>query len=590
MKKNITKTILSGAFMLLGLLSFAQDTLVVEQGLGTLNTSIADHGGDVVYQLTAGNWYGLDAIIEASDETLGVGGSLTIIGEETEGMPAMIQVGNDLDGGVLTLLIRAFNDVTLKNLFIIDQDGVGTGGASILELAAPTKVIIDNCVIDPAAVGHTIDGGDPANGSQLFLTNSLLLRNGAMGGPNDPGYIASMQWDTLYIENNTFVSSGQWLFGGAQHRDPPNNFIWINHNTFLWHDVWLGIPFNDLNYYMTNNIFHDISIYSQPYAWGQWFQDYPTGNKMMSLANTDTLNIEGGGVESLPSSRVKFWQRNLQYNSPGVKSIVEFNKADGSIAPIYNIPMLWEDATPDSYVSDGPVVSPADSSRENRIFNDDVNWPGMKYNHNMYDVDPQYTDNRIYDLSDSAGLQGLNWFKKYIWGLEGVPEPVDWPSYMWDVDGWAGTDPAYYPEVWPRFDGTYTNPTLLTASTAGLPLGDLNWFPEAKASWMNHKDAIAQHILDLNEDQYLTVGAEQAKLDIAFNVYPNPVKDFITINSAQKLISLKIYSVTGSLHKIVDLSSVASRNIDVSDLSNGVYLLKVKFEGGGYYSSKIIKE
>jgi type IX secretion system substrate protein len=590
MRTIITKTILSGAFILLSLHVFAQEIIVVEPGLGTLNTAIATHGGDAVYQLTAGSWYGLDAIIEASDETLGVGGSLTIIGEETDEMPAMIQVGNDLDGGVLTLLIRAFNDVTLKNLFLIDQDAVGTGGTSLLEIAAPIKLTIDNCVIDPAAVGLTFSGADPGNGTKFYLTNNLLLRNGAMGGPNDPGYMGSNQWDTLYIENNTFVSSGQWLFGGAQHRDPPNNFIWINHNTFLWHDVWLGIPFNDLNYYMTNNIFHDVSLYSQPYAWGQWFQDYPTGNTMMSLANTDTLNLEGGGTESLPSTRVKFWQRNLQYNSPGVKSIAEYNKAADTIAPIYNIPMLWEDDTPDSYASNGPIASPADSSRENRMFNDDVNWPGMKYNHNMYDVDPQYTDAKIYEISDSAGLQALQWFKKYIWAIEGVPEPVDWPSFMWDVDGWAGTDPAYYPVVWPRFDGSYTNPTLLTASTAGLPLGDLNWFPDAKASWLKHQDAIAQHILDLNEDQYLKVGVEQNRNELAFSVYPNPVQDFISIKSVQEVISLRIYSVTGSLFKIIDMSSQAGKDIDVSDLSDGVYLLKIDFVGGGTYSSKIIKE
>lgn len=591
MKRTITKTFLSCALMMFGVLSFAQDTLVVEQGLGTLNTAIEQNGGDVIYKLTAGSWYGLNAIIEASDETLGEDGSLTIIGEETEGIPAMIQVGNDLEGGVLNVLIRTFNDLTLKNLMLIDQDASGTPGSSVLELAAPVKVIIDNCVFDPAGQWFMILGQDPANGSKMYMTNNLILRNGSMGGPNDPGILESNQWDTLYIENNSFVSTGQSLFVGAQHRTPPNNFIWINHNTFLWHDVWLGIPFNDLDYYMTNNLFHDVSIFSQIYSWGQFFQDYPTGNTMLSLANTDTLVIDTlGTYETLPSVRTKFWQRNLQYTSDGVKGITAYARSNDTVAPIYSIPMLWEDETPDWYASDGPVVSPADSSRENRIFNDDVNWPNMKFNHNMYDIDPQYTDARIYDISDNAGENALNWFQKYIWGQANIPEPADWPSYMWDVDGWAGTDPAYYPVVWPRFDGSYTNPTLLTASTAGLPLGDLNWFPDAKASWVNHQDAIAQHILDLNEGQYLKVGSEQNKLDIAFSVYPNPVKDFITIHSTQKLISLKIYSVTGSLHKIVDVSSVAGKNIDVSDLSNGVYLLKVKFEGGGYYSSKIIKE
>ncbi len=591
MKRIITKTLLSGAFMLFGVLAFAQDTLVVEQGLGTLNTAIEENGGDVIYQLTAGSWYGLNAIIEASDETLGAGGSLTIIGEETDGIPAMIQVGNDLEGGVLSVLIRTFNDLTLKNLMLIDQDASGTPGSSVLELAAPVKVIIDNCVFDPAGQWYMILGQDPANGSKMYMTNNLILRNGSMGGPNDPGILESNQWDTLYIENNSFVSTGQSLFVGAQHRTPPNNFIWINHNTFLWHDVWLGIPFNDLEYYMTNNLFHDVSIFSQLYSWGQFFQDYPTGNTMLSLANTDTLVIDTlGTLETLPSVRTKFWQRNLQYTSDGVKGITAYAKSNDTIAPVYSIPMLWEDDTPDWFASDGPVVSPADSSRENRIFNDDVNWPNMKFNHNMYDLDPQYTDARIYDLSDSAGTNALSWFQKYIWGLANIPEPADWPSYMWDVDGWAGTDPAYYPEVWPRFDGAYTNPTLLTASTAGLPLGDLNWFPQAKASWLHHQDAIAQHIMNLDESQYLGVGTEEAKIEVAFKVYPNPVQDFINLQSTQKLDRLKIYNLTGSLHKIVDLNAQADMNIDVSDLPQGVYLLKVEFAGGGYYSSKIIKE
>jgi hypothetical protein len=592
MKKNITKAILSGAFMLFSLLAFAQDTLVVEQGLGTLNAAIAEHGGDVIYKLTAGSWYGLNAIIEASDQTLGEGGSLTIIGEETDGMPAMVQVGNDLEGGVLYILIRTFNDLTLKNLMFIDQDVSGTPGSSVLELAAPVKVVLDNCVFDPAGQWFMILGNDPANGSKLYMTNNLILRNGSMGGPNDPGILEANQWDTLYIENNSFVSTGQSLFVGAFHRTPPNHFIWINHNTFLWHDVWLGIPFNDMEHYMTNNLFHDVSIFSQLYAWGQFFPDYsPTGNRMLSLCNVDTLVVDTLGTrETLPSARTKFYQRNLQYTSDGVKGITAFAKADGTVSPVYSIPLLWADETPDWFASNGPIASPADSSRENRIFNDDVNWPNMKFNHNLYDVDPQYDDSRFYSLSDSAGANALSWFQKYIWGLPNIPEPPDWPSYMWDVDGWAGTDPSVYPVVWPRFNGSYSNPILLTASTEGLPLGDLNWFPEAKASWLLHQDAIAQHILSLNEDQYLKVGAEVARTEVAFRVYPNPVQDFITLQSTQKLDRLKIYNLTGSLHKIVELNARTDMNIEVSDLPKGIYLLKVEFAGGGYYSSRIIKE
>ncbi len=590
MKKFTISVIFLSAFMMISVLSNAQDTLVVEQGLGTLNKAINENGGSVVYKLQAGKWYGLDAIIEASDSTLGEGNSLTIVGEETDGMPAMIQVGNDLDGGVLYILIRTFNDLTLKNLMLIDQDVSGTPGSSVLEIAGPARIVIDNCVFDPAGEWFMIRGQDPANGSKMFMTNNLILRNGSMGGPNDPGIMESNQWDTLYIENNTFVSTGQSLYVGAQHRTPPNNFIWINHNSFFWHDVWLGIPFNDLNQYITNNLFHDVSIFSQLYAWGQFFQDYKQGNTMLSLMNVDTLITESGDPESLPSSRVYFSQRNLQYNSAGVKSIVAFAKANDTLAPVYAIPMLWADDVPEDYVSNGPVASPADSSREYRMFNDDVNWPNFKYNHNLYDVDPQYTEPKIYAISDSAGENALDWFKKYIWGLPGIPDPPDWPSYMWDVDGWAGTDPGYYPEVWPRFDGSYTNPTLLTASTAGLPLGDLNWFPEAKAKWLAHKDEIAQHILSLNEDQMDITSVKKPRKDIAFSIYPNPATETLTIKSVQKMDKARIYNVAGGLVKVVELRNTSYRDVDISGLPKGIYMVKVRFADGGTYAYKFVKK
>jgi hypothetical protein len=435
-----------------------------------------------------------------------------------------------------------------------------------------------------------IRGEKPADGSKMFMTNNLILRNGSMMGPNDPGFMGSNQWDTLYIENNTFVSSGQWLFGGAFHRDPPNNFIWINHNSFFYHDVWLGLPFNDLNYYMVNNLFHDVSIFSQLYAWGQFFPDYKNGNTMTCLANTDTLVSPDGTPETLPSSRVKFWQRNLQYNSSGVKSIAAFAKANDTLAPVYALPMLWDDNTPDDYVSNGPLASPADSSREHRIFYDDTNWPNMKFNYNMYDVDPEYTNEKIYALSDSAGANALSWFKKYIWGLPDIPEPADWPSYMWDVDGWAGTDPSYYPEVWPRFDGTYSNPTILTASIEGLPLGDLNWFPKAKASWLKHKDEVMQHILSLNEDQIVLTGVNPARRQIAFKIYPNPADQVLTVQSEQGMTKISLFNSAGVLVKSIEMASRRSRTIDISSLPSGLYMAKVHFDGGGFYSYKFIKK
>ena len=44
--------------LLMGTGAMAQDILVVDPGSGTLNAAIEANGGDKIYQLQAGQWYG----------------------------------------------------------------------------------------------------------------------------------------------------------------------------------------------------------------------------------------------------------------------------------------------------------------------------------------------------------------------------------------------------------------------------------------------------------------------------------------------------------------------------------------------------
>jgi hypothetical protein len=66
------------------------------------------------------------------------------------------------------------------------------------------------------------------------------------------------------------------------------------------------------------------------------------------------------------------------------------------------------------------------------------------------------------------------------------------------------------------------------------------------------------------------------------NVYPNPAKDNITINinnrNSNEDATLNIYNVTGVLIK----SKILKQNlqeINVSDISNGIYMIEFKSEG-----------
>lgn len=593
MKKLFIQSFLVSIALLMSTAILAQDTITVDQGLGTLEAAIAANGGDKVYKLTAGSWYGLNSIVEVSDSTLGgVGKELTIVGEETDGMPAIIQVGVDGEGAVFPWLFQAFNNLTLKNIFLSAQDFSGVQGPGVIGLQDSIRLIVDNCVIDPSGINRSFGGGDPADGSKFYLTNSQIYRNGHMQGPNDGGWLGGMQWDTLWVENNTFVSSGQDFIGTPFHSVPHNNFIWINHNTFLWHDVWIKKSYNDQNFYFTNNLMQDISIYSQLYAWGQFFPDYKQGNTMLSLLCIDTLEtfVDTAGnktYETLPSDRNMFWQYNLQWNTPQLLSIVQHG-ADSAFTPIYAIPMKWDEDTPLSYTAGDTVQSPADSSRETRILADKANWPNMKYNNNWYDQDPQWTDPMIEQINDSMHDNILSWWRDIIWDRPGAVFDGT-PSYNWNIDDWNGTDPSEFPVVWPRFDGTYGNTTLQEASIEGLPIGDLNWWPDAKARWAAEKDAIRDHILALNESQYQLATNIQTVQMGALKVYPNPANNILLIESESGLVSLRIHDITGKLIEEINMANRMSEQIDISAYKEGVYILKAKSISGENLTAKIVK-
>ncbi len=67
-----------------------------------------------------------------------------------------------------------------------------------------------------------------------------------------------------------------------------------------------------------------------------------------------------------------------------------------------------------------------------------------------------------------------------------------------------------------------------------------------------------------------------------FNVYPNPVNDVLFIDADFKINSIQIYNMSGKLIK--EIKNTNTRKIDLNDLSEGTYILKVNNT-----SKKIIK-
>jgi hypothetical protein len=65
------------------------------------------------------------------------------------------------------------------------------------------------------------------------------------------------------------------------------------------------------------------------------------------------------------------------------------------------------------------------------------------------------------------------------------------------------------------------------------------------------------------------------KQELAIGLYPNPTSDFINIvnTSDIQLEGVKIYDMYGRLIREVAITNSNTQNINLSDLSSGVYML-----------------
>jgi len=71
-----------------------------------------------------------------------------------------------------------------------------------------------------------------------------------------------------------------------------------------------------------------------------------------------------------------------------------------------------------------------------------------------------------------------------------------------------------------------------------------------------------------------------------FQIYPNPAHEILQVSSDETIKQCLFYDISGKVIMTID-SFQGSRNIDVSNLSDGLYLLKIQFANGEERSKKI---
>ncbi len=566
----------------------AQDILVVSPGEGTLNDAIDQYGGDRIYELQAGAWYGLTKPIENVDYHLQViGEEVDIYGGET--LPATLQTGSTATGTAIRTMFDAKGDITVKNLYLMNVDLNGQLGFQVLQQSKlRSRSVFDNCVIDPVSNAHGFNLA--AGESKLFVTNNIILRHGHMVSMND-GHMfllgGDIGQDTVWIENNTFVDLGIFfIFGGLNA--VVHNVININHNTFIRHKGEWDFTIWENEMYHTNNLLFDVSVV--PIAPTMSLGRDPVYTlRQMILADS----IVG---EDLPSERTQYLHYNSLHRTPEWYPIMgDWNdsmKIHG-LNPVFYQPLMWDAETPAGY-TEGNFQDPPHTNewamgktKEAQIFNytghTNDNFPKFTYGSMTYDQDPLFVDSKIYDKSIEYG----EWaFIIYLRDQLAYPNPDDLPtiaelpSWHWDPDG-----DITFNDTWPIFNGKYTDASTLTGSIENLPLGDLNWFPEEKAKWENHKDAIFTHMKAGNTGKFELVSVDPAeKMSLDFSrVYPNPIRSSASIEfilEANADVKISVYNTVGQeiLMLVDEFRPAGNHNVsfDSRNLPQGMYFCTVK--------------
>ena len=119
------------------------------------------------------------------------------------------------------------------------------------------------------------------------------------------------------------------------------------------------------------------------------------------------------------------------------------------------------------------------------------------------------------------------------------------------------------------------NVNLRILEATNLPLGCIqvnqNQYDNIPGGWT--KDPDTGYSTDCNSYTYIEVELLSSKI----RVYPNPVSNYLVVESEVPILKAGIFSITGS--KLMDINSDFN-SLPVNQLPTGVYLLQLESEEG----------
>ena len=215
----------------------------------------------------------------------------------------------------------------------------------------------------------------------------------------------------------------------------------------------------------------------------------------------------------------------------------------------------------------------------------------------LAEITSEAEQNAIFDeLSNSAGIITANTQNQFgtasVWlgGSDGVSEGI----WIWD-----GNNDGTGAEFWnggPNGNsagGAYTNWGTSPAepdNSGGQDHLTIILKPTA-VNFGLWNDLVSTNSIYYLIEYDVATSTREFELKSNIRVFPNPIRDIVSIeNSNTEIIDrISVINLTGQVLQTLDLSGNKTSEVDLSSLSEGVYVLSVYFENGEMITQRIVK-
>lgn len=435
---------------------------------------------DRVYVLETGGMYYI------VDEIINQGFHLRIKSQKEEDVaagsyfgPAKIQLKTDEAGNTAGRLMTVQGDLTLDGVFVSGMsDNGGTGNYLPIRMSADgARLVIRNSVFEQS--DFSLFGFDSQHNKVYIYDSEFRNHINKESQWEGRGIRFESGADTLVVENTTYLNLGMTIL---QSEAAPIGYTRFVHNTVINSGRQLTTGNFIKEGYFANNLFVNHFWHGEGDADG-----INDGTREFPYTGFFTVGPVPAGFGYTDLGRRVVYSNNAHWRDPRFETYY----ADTINAqPIFN-------RQTDSLFTTFSATQGAGSYYKGN------NWEGTDPNLVSY-----YTAPVVHDFGGTVVFPETqvplgDMVPAMIDNIRDLREDRQRPLTYWAWE--PGRDPesetnsiqGVYPEAINPGDWSYANATYQTAGTDGLPLGNLNYFPTAKATWESNKATYITAIEDL---------------------------------------------------------------------------------------------